>query len=148
MGGVCPGTYKISEKVTGGIQLNPKDIGFFYGKDKKTGCFTEGAKAKQYIPGTGAYTPADIYKKKPTMIFKCGEKRNGPIDQAIASAKKTPGFGAYFKDAPKIAEGTASWPMKTKEKRFNGNDGYKPTNPAQSPLHYKPNQATDSTKTN
>ena len=68
MGLVCPSSYKINDK--DGIQLNPKDIGFFYGKDKKTGCFTEAAKRKQFIPGTGAYTPGDVYKKRPTMIFK------------------------------------------------------------------------------
>merc|ERR1712166_200454 len=78
MGGVCPSTYKINDK--DGLQSNPKDVHFFYGKDKKLGCFTEAAKRKQYIPGTGAYTPGDIYKKRPVGIFKRGEKRNGPID--------------------------------------------------------------------
>jgi len=82
------------------------------------------------------------------LIFKSGQKRNGPIDQAIAISPRVPGIGTYFKEEKKAPTGDASWPMKTKEKRFNGNDGYRPTNPAQSPLHYKPSQATDSTKKN
>jgi hypothetical protein len=41
-----------------------------------------------------------------------------------------PGIGTYFKEEKKVAAGTESWPMKTKETRFKGNDGYKITNPA------------------
>ena len=68
MGAVSPLSYKPLDK--DGIQSDPKNIGFFYGKAKKTGIFNELAQRKVFIPGVGTHKDQDIYKKRPTLIFK------------------------------------------------------------------------------
>jgi len=77
-GAVSPATYQIKD--AGAVRTEAKDIHFFYGKDKKKSLFTQGAERKQFIPGVATYKDQDIYKERPKLIFKSGQKRNGPID--------------------------------------------------------------------
>lgn len=76
-----PGSYKPHTEST--IETDPKRVHFYNSIEKnakKLGVFGQAAMAKAYIPGVGTYKALDVYKERPKLIFKCDEKRKGPID--------------------------------------------------------------------